>query len=175
MLIYLEMIDTDEEQSKFEQIYLEYRDLMYYVAYKHLKNEQDAEDVVHHAFIKIAEHIKKVEPVSPKTRRFVITIVENRVIDLYRVRLRHPEVSFVEEHYLVQEPPETNDLLQRCIHQLPTIQQQVIGLKYGDGYNLREIAQMLGISLAWARKIDQRAKNTLRKLYEEGLKCNDNR
>lgn len=68
----------------------------------------------------------------------------------------------------MEEPVETDDLLQRCIHQLPTIQQQVIGLKYGDGYDLREIAQMLGISLAWARKADQRAKNTLRKLYEEG-------
>lgn len=36
MLIYLQMIETDEDRSKFEEIYNEYRGLMYYVAYKRL-------------------------------------------------------------------------------------------------------------------------------------------
>lgn len=38
---------------------LQYRGLMYHVAYEILHNEQDAEDAVHHAFVKIAENIKK--------------------------------------------------------------------------------------------------------------------
>ena len=36
---------------------------MYYVAYKRMQHEQDAEDVVHHVFVKIAENIKHIEPV----------------------------------------------------------------------------------------------------------------
>lgn len=60
MLIYLQMLETPEEKSLFEQIYLEYRGLMYHVAYEILHNEQDAEDAVHQAFIKIAENIKKI-------------------------------------------------------------------------------------------------------------------
>ena len=64
MLIYLQMIDTPEERSKFEQIYLEYKGLMFHVAYDILHNEQDAEDAVHQAFVKVAENIKKIgEPV----------------------------------------------------------------------------------------------------------------
>ena len=59
MLIYLQMIETPEEKSVFEQIYLEYRGLMYHVAYEILHNEQEAEDAVHQAFAKIAENIKK--------------------------------------------------------------------------------------------------------------------
>ena len=51
---------------------------------------------------------------------------------------------------------------------LPEQQQMVIWLKYVYGYNLREIAKLLGISLAWAQKIDQRAKKKLEALYREG-------
>ena len=59
MMIYLQMIETPEEKSKFEQLYLEYRGLMFHVAYDILHNEHDAEDAVHQAFVKIAENIKK--------------------------------------------------------------------------------------------------------------------
>ena len=55
MLIYLQMLETPEEKSLFEQIYLEYCGLMFHVAYEILHNEQDAEDAVHQAFVKIAE------------------------------------------------------------------------------------------------------------------------
>jgi RNA polymerase sigma-70 factor (ECF subfamily) len=46
MLLYLQMLETPEEKSLFEQIYLEYRGLMYHVAYEILHNDQDAEDAV---------------------------------------------------------------------------------------------------------------------------------
>lgn len=82
MLIYLQTIETEEDKNKFEDIYREYRGLMYYVAYKRLHHEQDAEDVVHHAFVKIAENIKIIDPVSPKTKQLVVTIVDNRVTDM---------------------------------------------------------------------------------------------
>lgn len=169
MLIYLQIIETEEDKSKFEALYYEYRDLMYHTAYKYLKHEQDAEDAVHHAFVKIAENIKIVEPVSPRTKRFVVTIVENRVIDMFRVRSKHPEVSFMEELYIVLEEPENDNYLKQCIRQLPTIQRQVIWLKYHHGYNLHEIAKILDISLAWAQKIDQRAKTKLREIYAKGV------
>ena len=44
MLIYLQMIETPQDKSKFEAIYEEYYGLMYHTAYKYLKHEQDAED-----------------------------------------------------------------------------------------------------------------------------------
>lgn len=60
MLLYLQMLETPEEKSLFEQIYLEYRGLMYHVAYEILHNDQDAEDAVHQAFVKIVENIKQL-------------------------------------------------------------------------------------------------------------------
>lgn len=169
MLIYLQMIETDEDKSKFEELYEEYRGLMYHVAYKYLQHEQDAEDVVHHAFVKIAENIKTIEPVSPKTKQFVVTMIENRVIDLFRVNGRHPEMSFNEEilNCIMHEYAAEDNLLVECIMKLPELQREVIWLKYHHGYDLHEISKMLGISLVWAQKVDQRAKKKLETLYEE--------
>ena len=83
MLIYLQMLGSPEEKSILEQIYLEYRGLMYHVAYEILHNEQDAEDAVHHAFVKIAENIKKItDPVCPKTHSYVVTITPFRGLHL---------------------------------------------------------------------------------------------
>ena len=80
MLIYLQMLESPEEKSILEQIYLEYRGLMYHVAYEILHNEQDAEDAVHHAFVKIAENIKKItDPVCPKTHSYVVMEMSRNV------------------------------------------------------------------------------------------------
>lgn len=169
MIIYLQMIETDEDRSRFEEIYQEYRNLMYYVAYKRMQHEQDAEDVVHHVFVKIAENIKNIEPVSPKTKQFIVTMVDNRVTDVFRVRGRHPVVMNDDElkNSSVTEN-EGEDLLTECILKLPEQQRMVIWMKYKQGYSLREIAKMLGISLVWAQKIDQRAKKKLEELYRKG-------
>lgn len=94
MLIYLQMLESPEEKSILEQIYLEYRGLMYHVAYEILHNEQDAEDAVHHAFVKIAENIKKItDPVCPKTHSYVVTIVEHQAIDQYITEPTPPQES----------------------------------------------------------------------------------
>ena len=73
MLIYLQMIETPEDRSKFEIIYTEYRNMMYSVAFKILQNVMDAEDATHQAFVKIAENIKKVsDPMCPKSRNYFV-------------------------------------------------------------------------------------------------------
>lgn len=98
MLIYLMMIESPEDQSKFEKVYLTYKGLMYHVAYKILNNEQDAEDAVHSAFVKIAENIGKIgDAVCPKTQSYVVTIVENKAIDLYRGNQRRSNITYLDE------------------------------------------------------------------------------
>lgn len=98
MFVYLMMMDSQEDQSKFEKVYLTYRGLMYHVAYKILNNKHDAEDAVHSAFIKIAENIQKIgDPVCPKTQNYVVTIVENKAIDLYRANKRKNSSLYLDE------------------------------------------------------------------------------
>lgn len=171
MLVYLKMIETPEERSKFEQLYLEYKNIMFHVAFNILHNEQDAEDAVHQAFVKIAENIKKIgEPKCPKTSSYIVIIVERKAIDLYRRNKSHPTVGLNEELAGIAAPYEGDNTLTRCILNLPARYREMILLRYRHGYSVREVSHMLGISLPAAIKLDQRAKIKLRELCEkEGL------
>lgn len=171
MLIYVMMIDSPEEQSKFEKIYLEYKGLMFHIANKILNNEQDAEDAVHYAFVKIAEYIKKIDvAVCPKTQNFVVTIVENKAIDLYRANQRRKNVEYIDDAIGISIEDRPEQGLVNCILRLPPRYRQVILLKYYHGFSCKEIAKQLDISEANAIKLDQRAKNKLFQICkEEGI------
>ena len=97
MLIYLQVIETPEDEDKFTAIYEAYHDLLFYIAFERMKHIEDAEDAVHHVFMKIAENIKNIEPVSPKTKMYVVTMIDNRVTDVFRVRGRHPVDPYNDE------------------------------------------------------------------------------
>ena len=64
MFLYLAMIDSDADKSKFEILYSEYKNLMYYTANRILRNSSDAEDVVHQAFLKVIEILDTISSPS---------------------------------------------------------------------------------------------------------------
>ena len=85
VLIYLSMIESEDDKSKFEIIYERYRGLMFYTAMRILNHEQDAEDAVHQAFVSIIENLDKIsEPECPKTRAYVVIITERKALDIAR-------------------------------------------------------------------------------------------
>lgn len=168
MIFYLSIIETPEEKSKLEQIYLEYRGLMFHVANSILHNEQDAEDAIHQAFIKIAENIRKIDqPVSPQTQGYVVTIAENKAIDLYRRRNKHPTVDLDEEPQGIRAVYNGENVLTACILKLPARYREMILLRYHYGYSVKEVATIMGLSHSAASKLEQRAKKKLKELYEK--------
>lgn len=171
MLLYLQIIETAEDRSKFERLYEEYRGLMYHVANEILHNQQDAEDAVHQAFLKIAEIIETVDgAICPRTRSYVVTIVENKAIDMYRRRQRYPHEQLIQECIGITIEYEGSNVLTQCMAQLPAHYREVLLLKHYHGYSSKETAKIMNLSEANVIKIDQRAKQQLRTLcQEEGL------
>ena len=166
MLVYLQMIETPLEKSKFEQLYHQYRALMFHVANGILHNDRDAEDAVHNAFVSIAENISKIEdPNCPKTKGYIVTIVERKAIDLYRRKQRRNVISIDEVNLGTQPEPATG--LADCFGKLSDRYRHVLMLKFRYGYDTWEIAKLMGISAANAAKLIQRAKQQLEKLCEE--------
>ena len=99
MFLYLAMIDSDTDKSKFEILYSEYKNLMYYTANRILRNSSDAEDVVHQAFLKIIEILNTISsPRCHKTRALLVTITEHKAIDLYREKQRRNVLPLAEEY-----------------------------------------------------------------------------
>lgn len=171
MLMVSMMIDSPEERSKLEKIYLAYNRLMYQTAYEVLHSREDAEDAVHNALLKIAENISKVDtPISSKARNYVVTITMNKAIDLYRANQRKKNMLYRDEVFdsVIEEMGLSE--LATCMAKLPSRYRQVIVLKYYYGLSHKEIGKKLRITEANASKLIQRAKNRLhRYCREEGL------
>lgn len=54
LTLYLSLISTEAERSRFDEVYSQCRKQMIVIATSILKNEDDAEDVVHDVFYSIA-------------------------------------------------------------------------------------------------------------------------
>lgn len=169
MLIYLQMIETPEDKSKFEYIYENYLGLMHHVAFQILNNTQDTEDAVHQAFVSIAENIKTISDVKcPKTRSYIVVIVENKAIDILRKKARIVNTIDFNENMWGIEIPEAGALdLATLMGRLPARYREVLLLRFDNGYTTKEIAKILDITPGNAEKLIWRAKNALQKLIAE--------
>ena len=168
MLIYLQMIESEEGQSKFKAIYEKYKGLMFYVANDILHNEHDAEDAVHQAFLSVLKNLSKIFEIDcPKTRSFIVNMVEWRAIDLLRSRTRVESVEYNDEITGRSIPLPGDHGLADAMASLPPQYRQVLLLRYDNGYSTCEIGKMLGKSQAAVQKMTERAKRELRILLEK--------
>lgn len=173
LMMYLATIETSTNQSKFEAIYTKYKNLMFYIANKILKDEADAEDAVHQAFVKIIEVLDKIDaPECPQTRGLIVTIVERKAIDLYRRRNRtiilpiHEENGSISSSSEIETIPEQTHIAQ-SIAALPAKYRELLLLKYDCGYSEHEIAEIFSMTDSNVKKTIQRAKAKLRQILEE--------
>ena len=161
MIIYLAMIDSPEGRHKFEFIYNRYKNLMFYTASKILGDTRDSEDTVH--------DITDVE--CPQTKSLIVTITENKAIDLYRKRRKRKITPFEEEYLGVPDRSELDSIedgeaLARAVASLPGKYREVLFLKYSHGYSVDEIALILSMSKENVKKTIQRARKKLEQLLE---------
>ena len=60
LMIYLSMLDTEEDKDIFMQLHDEYSQVMYKKAYAILKDSSLAEDAVQESFIRIVKNFDKI-------------------------------------------------------------------------------------------------------------------
>lgn len=168
MLIYLSMIESQDDRHKFERIYARYRNLMYHVAYRILGNPQDAEDAVHQAFVSIIQNIHKFVQIDcPETRSFIVIMTERKAIDLIRIRHSEKILPLNEDLVGLEIPAPGDHGLADALAKLPVRYREVLLLRFDSGYSTRELAKMLGLTESGVRKLIGRAKDVLRHILEE--------
>ena len=171
MLVYLSLLEEDQDKSKFETLYLTYRQMMFRTANSILHDPQLAEDAVQQAFLRILGHMDKITSAEcPQTKSFVVIIVRNIAINLYNSRRRHAVLSLDElEDWTpgdlspagAVEAQDDYERLAGLIASLPESYRGVLMLKYDNGYSTKEIAQMLELSEENVKKRIQRARTKL--------------
>lgn len=173
----MSMIENNTHKLKFENLYRDYRQLIFYKANEILQDKHLAEDAVHQAFIRIIQNLDKIDENNcHKTKGFIVIITENIAIDMYRKLKKEKTIPFEKIEYKIKDlSPSVEDifeqnnesLLMKGIALLPSNYSSVIFLKYSHGYNNKEIGQILNISEENVRQRIFRGKKKLLEIIEE--------
>ena len=148
------------EQKAIEKVYLEYKNLMYFVIASYIPNKADVEDVLSDSFIKAVEHREEVRnPESLKS--YLAQIAKNEALNFLKQQREVPSSDVIEEMY--GEEDRSNTLLSTLEPLLTNKETIVTYLKVGFSYTWDEIAKETGISVSTVRRLYDSAKEKLRK------------
>lgn len=173
LLLYLNMLETEEEKRNFERLYYRFRYMMAKIAFDILKDRQDTEEAVHNALVKITRYPKAVaDPDSPSTRNFVCLTTRHAALNLLRRRNRElaEPVENIEELAVIHPEPlqgMVTDSLVRAITKLPEKYRSVLQLRVQYELTDKKIGDILHIAPATARKRLQRARELLKEILEK--------
>ncbi len=171
---YLALTKDNGDKRKFEELYYCYRQDMFKSAYSILKDDREAEDAVHEAFMIVLNKLEKISEIKcPQTRAYLIIIVRNIAFKLYNKRKNAAESLDdndiednlnTEDEVILRIETEKAALL---LKQLPENYYQMLYLEQYMGLSISEIAESTGITYENAKKRLQRAKRSFAKLIKE--------
>ncbi len=168
LIFYLQMLDTPEEKTRFEQIYQQYRGLMYHVANDILHDSQDAEDAVHNAFLRVIKHFSKFQraPAQDLSPQLVV-ITKNEAISALRKRKDAVPLEDWDGFAGTSENIAGYHALVESFTCLPRTYRAVMEMKLLSGYSDGEIAAKLGLSKTAVSSRISRGRQLLRGIVEQ--------
>lgn len=175
-MIFLMLLDTEEDKTKFSILYEKYRRLMRKVAYDVLRDHGDTEDVLHESFIKIAKNMDNIgDPYCKETKNYLVIITKNTAIDMYRKKKRiyEREMSVPElkdyqgPHSYIKPNLGPEQIIPEVLINIPDKYKSVLLLKYVNHYENKEIAKMLNLTEGNVRQRVVRGKQMIEKAINE--------
>jgi RNA polymerase sigma factor (sigma-70 family) len=162
------------DADAFGKLYDIHVDRVYRHIYYRVGNEADAEDLTQQAFLKAWQAIDRYKRVASPFVAWLMTISHNLVVDFYRTR---KDQAYLEADILADDGalnPERaaeaaleQQRLRRAILQLRGDEQQVVILRFMEGFEFAEIASVLKKKEGNVRVILHRALVRLRGIVDK--------
>lgn len=170
------------DKESLESLLLSCQGKAYSIAFRYMKNEEDAMDVLQESFIKIFRSITAFNFES-RFDTWVYRIVMNTCNDFYRKNKKHANLIYFsgygeEENEAPLEIPdekagpgdilekkEEGQLILKCVDLLSEEHRQVILLRDIKGFSYEEISEILNCSIGTVKSRISRARLRLREIY----------
>jgi RNA polymerase sigma-70 factor (ECF subfamily) len=145
------------DEFAFESIVKKYQRMVYYLAFKIVKNHEDSDEVVQKTLLSVYKNLKKFQGRSA-LKTWIFRIGVNMSKNLIRDRARHQGEELTE--FTGQLDPDVDEKLDRhkqskqvfeAVDDLPPRQQEVLSLRVNTGMTFPEIAEVLGCSVSAAK------------------------
>jgi len=165
------------DRAALGEVYDRHASIALAVALRIVADRQQAEDLVHDAFVAAWQKIDRFDPTRGSLRSWIVTIVRNRAIDRLRVTRPSIEIGEADERSMLQTGPNPtwDDALARlgasqvraALAGLSAEQRQAVELAYFGGHTYREIAALTGVPLGTANSRLRLALGRLRELLRQ--------
>ena len=162
------------DASAFGRLYDMHIDRVYRHIYYRVGNQADAEDLTQQVFLKAWQAIGRYKKMASPFIAWLMTISHNLVVDFYRTR---KDRAYLEAELLADDstlrPEQVTEAgfqqqrLRRAVLQLRGDEQQVVILRFMEGFEFAEIASLLKKKEGNVRVILHRALMKLRSILEK--------
>lgn len=181
-MIFLYMLETEQDRERFRKIYEENYLKMYHIAFGFLKQREDTENAVQEAFTALAENYEKYSHFSDRDMlKLSITIAKNKAIDILRRKKHYSEME-LEELVLYDERIDVNPedafnrdedagKLVRAFKEVSETLRETLFLKYYYAFSNREIAKIQGVSVKVVEMRLYRGKQKLKVILNDEEKA----
>lgn len=152
-----------------DKIYLDYKEKVTAYVRSRITDPYAAEDVVSEVFLKVYQKLACYDESRASLSTWIYSITRNTVIDYYKKR--KTQSLFLYEIEKVEEIPDKMSAyearledLANALENLSERERDLIILHYYQGYTLKRIAEMMGMSYINAKVIHAKALSALRML-----------
>ena len=138
---------------------------------RYTRNEMEASEVMNDAFMKVFTNLRNFDR-ARSFKSWFRRILINASIDHLKREMKHRHLDRIDDHeYRNQlsagDQPDRHDELIRLVQRLSPAYMSVFNLYVIDGYNHREIAEMLGISEGTSKSNLAKARMNLREMLKK--------
>ncbi|KGX92003.1 RNA polymerase [Pontibacillus halophilus JSM 076056 = DSM 19796] len=132
--------------SAFKKLYEIHATYALQLAFALTKNHSDASDIVQEAFVKVYRHVESFDT-SKAFKPWLYSIVMNEAKDYMRKNRKVTVVPIDEEHIEAKGIESPVEDLYEALDYLQPIHREVIVLKYLNGFQEKEVAEILNENL----------------------------
>lgn len=147
------------DKLTLEQAIRTYADMVYRLAFAHMRNPSDADDVFQDVFLKLAEKSPDFSS-EEHCRAWLIRVTVNRCRSHYRSSW-WKRIAPLEDAVHADNPAPEDPLLDEALDKLPPRYRTVLHLHYFENYDTREIAALTGQRASTVRSQLTRARQML--------------
>ena len=170
------------DDESFEALLFSCRTKAYNLAFRYLKNHEDASDALQESFIKIYRNLAGFKGES-SFDTWVYRIVVNTCNDMIKKNKSRPETESLfkenDEEYTMDIPDsssspeqvlihkEDGEYIVWCLNQLPEEHREILILRDIQGFHYEEISQILNCGIGTVKSRISRARHRFREIYHD--------
>ena len=176
MLFFWTSVLGDKQRMLVEKLFREKHDFLCAVSRRIVGSDEESQDIVSSAFIKLMENVGRYSSLSEdKLIALCVTIVKNKSYDLLRRQSKLmasdcPEGEISDTGYSLEEEIVYGDEVRRLrtlIQSLSYDEKRIVHMHYALGMKFKDIGMLMGISEEAAKKRCQRIVNKLKQKFDK--------